>query len=131
MIQRQDQGDHWSNLRNCAYLEEFYKPKIAWGNLALNGQFAFVGEEYFINNPSPFLTTDNLYFLAILNSKVADYYLKQLGVSRSGGYMEYKPMFVEQLPVPKATKQEQEHLSSMVSPQEMSLLIHKFLHQTA
>ncbi len=107
LMQRLDQGDHWSNLRNCAYLEEFYKPKIAWGNLALNSQFAFISGEYLINNPSPFFVTDNLYFLAILDSRVADYYLKQLGVSRSGGYMEYKPMFVEKLPIPKISEEEQ------------------------
>ena len=41
------------------------------------------------------------YLLAIRNSKVADWYIRQLGVTRNGGYFEYKPMFVEQLPVPQ------------------------------
>ena len=36
----------------------------------------------------------------MLNSKIADYYIRNLGVTRNGGYFEYKPMFVEQLPVP-------------------------------
>ena len=44
------------------------------------------------------------YLLGILNSKVADYYIRKLGVTRNGGYFEYKPMFVEQLPVPHTNK---------------------------
>lgn len=48
------------------------------------------------------------YLLAILNSHLADWYIRQLGVSRNGGYFEYKPMFVEKLPVPVIEKYEQE-----------------------
>ena len=43
------------------------------------------------------------YLLAVLNSKLGDWYIRQLGVTRNGGYFEYKPMFVEQLPVPQTT----------------------------
>ena len=39
--------------------------------------------------------------MCILNSKIADYYIRNLGVTRNGGYFEYKPMFIEQLPVPQ------------------------------
>lgn len=42
----------------------------------------------------------NRYLLAVLNSKLADYYIRNLGVTRNGGYFEYKPMFIEKLPVP-------------------------------
>src|SRR6202035_616623 len=59
-------------------------------------------------------TTDNLYLLAILNSKIGDYYLKQIGVSRSGGYMEYKPMFIEQLPIPIISIEKQRPFIKMV-----------------
>ena len=34
-------------------------------------------------------------------SKIADFYIKLLGVTRNGGYFEYKPMFIEQLPIPQ------------------------------
>lgn len=36
----------------------------------------------------------------MLNSKVIDFYIRKLGVTRNGGYFEYKPMFVEQAPIP-------------------------------
>ena len=43
------------------------------------------------------------FILAVLNSKLGDWYIRQLGVTRNGGYFEYKPMFVEQLPIPRTT----------------------------
>ena len=97
---RADQGDTPYNLRNCAYLEDFSQPKIVWGNLNLQASFALVNEDSFINAPSPMIVPANKYLLAVLNSKVADYYIRQLGVTRNGGYFEYKPMFVEKFPIP-------------------------------
>ncbi len=81
--------------------EDFYKPKIIWGNLNLEGTYSYAPEGMFINAPSPFITTDNLAILHILNSKIADYYIRSLGVTRNGGYFEYKPMFVDKLPIPQ------------------------------
>lgn len=81
-------------------MEDFFKPKITWGNLNLNGTYSYAPEGMFINAPSPFIATTNIALLHILNSKIADYYIRSLGVTRNGGYFEYKPMFVEKLPVP-------------------------------
>ena len=53
-----------------------------------------------MNAPSPMIVPANKYLLAILNSRLADFYIQLLGVTRNGGYFEYKPIFVEQLPVP-------------------------------
>ena len=97
---RADQGDTPYNLRNCAYLDDFSKPKIVWGNLNLKASFALVEDNSFINAPSPMIVPASNYLLGIFNSKLADYYIRRLGVTRNGGYFEYKPMFIEQLPVP-------------------------------
>lgn len=94
----------WYALQRCAasYYKEFEKQKIVWGNLALSAQFALAGPDIFINAPSNMITSDQpKYLLAVLNSKVGDYYIRSLGVTRNGGYFEYKPMFVEKLPVPR------------------------------
>ena len=83
------------------YWEDFFKPKIVWGNLNLEGAYSYAPDGMFVNAPSPFITTSNIAILHILNSKIANYYIRSLGVTRNGGYFEYKPMFVEKLPVPK------------------------------
>ena len=98
---RVDKGDTPYNLRNCAYLEDFSKPKIVWGNLNLTASYAMIQDNSFINAPSPMIVPASKFLLAVLNSKIADYYIRQLGVTRNGGYFEYKPMFVEKLPVPQ------------------------------
>ena len=98
---RADKGDTPYNLRNCAYLEDFSKPKIVWGNLNIKAGYALVEDFAFVNAPSPMIVTSSKYLLAVLNSKIADYYIRLLGVTRNGGYFEYKPMFVEKIPIPK------------------------------
>ena len=97
---RADKGDTPYNLRNCAYVDEFSKPKIVWGNLNTKGSYALAPEDMFINAPACMIVPGSPYLLAMLNSKVADYYIRNLGVVRNGGFFEYKPMFVEQIPVP-------------------------------
>ncbi len=101
---RADKGETPYNLRNCAYMEDFAKPKIVWGNLNLTPSYAMVNDDSFINAPSPMLVPASMYMLGVLNSKIADYYIRHLGVTRNGGYFEYKPMFVEQLPVAHDSK---------------------------
>jgi type I restriction-modification system DNA methylase subunit len=98
---RQDQGRHWSNLRNCAYVPNFAIEKICWGNLAVSAQFALVKAGMYVSAPSPLIAPASKYMLTVLNSTTGDYYIHSLGVTRSGGFMEYKPMFVENLPIPK------------------------------
>ena len=83
------------------FMEDFFKPKITWGNLNLEGTYSYAPEGMFINAPSPFIATTNIAILHILNSTIADYYIRSLGVTRNGGYFEYKPMFVEKLPIPQ------------------------------
>ena len=97
------------------YWRDFDKKKIVWGNLALRGSYSFVAEGVYVNAPSAFIPSESLYLLAVLNSKLADFYIKQLGVTRNGGYFEYKPMFVEQLPVPVGTPDIEEKFKAVVT----------------
>ena len=99
---RKKTNNQWFETQDSiSYWDDFYKQKIVWGNLNLNASFAFAPEGFFINAPSPLIVSSSPFLLAYLNSKIADYYIRSLGVTRNGGYFEYKPMFVEQLPIPK------------------------------
>ena len=99
---RKKTNNKWFETQDSInYWEDFFKPKIVWGNLNLKGAYSYAPEEMFVNAPSPFLVTSNIAILHILNSKIADYYIRSLGVTRNGGYFEYKPMFVEKLPIPQ------------------------------
>ena len=96
------------------YHQEFAKDKIVWGNLANRPKFAYAEGGTFINAPSTMLTPYDPYLLAVLNSSLADWYFKLIGVERDGGYYEYKPMFIERIPVPRASASERSALVSLV-----------------
>jgi len=92
---------------SIAYYREFSKDKISWGNLCNEAKYSYTPAGMYVNAPSPILTPYSHYLLAILNSKLLDWYFKLIGVERDGGYFEYKPMFIERLPVPQLPVAEQ------------------------
>ncbi|MDD3990238.1 MAG: TaqI-like C-terminal specificity domain-containing protein [Bacteroidales bacterium] len=96
------------------YWDDFSKQKIVWGNLNLKASYTIAPEGFFVNAPCTMIVPASRYLLSVLNSKLADYYIRNLGVTRNGGYFEYKPMFVEQLPVPIIPKEEQNAISELV-----------------
>lgn len=97
---RLDKGEHWSNLRNCAYLEEFDKPKIIWGELSDKAKFTLDEDGYFLNNTVFFMTGKDLkYILAILNSKLAKWYFEKISTSSGMGTNRWLKYKVEQLPI--------------------------------
>jgi adenine-specific DNA-methyltransferase len=88
---RSDMGDHWSNLRNCAYLEDFEKDKIIWGEISDKPKFAFDDNKYFAEATTFLMTGEKLKFLlAILNSKVSEWYFNLIGTTTGMGTNRWK-----------------------------------------
>ncbi|RLD57743.1 MAG: hypothetical protein DRJ01_13510 [Bacteroidetes bacterium] len=98
---RYDKGDFFWELRNCAYYDLFEKPKIVFPNLQNKNKFSFDETGAYINAPAVILPTSDKFLLAILNSKLTWYFLTNICVVRSGGYIEVKPQYFEQIPIPK------------------------------
>ena len=113
---RKKTNNKWFETQDSiSYWDEFSKPKIVWGNLNTSGNFAIAPEGMFINAPACMLIPGNNYLLAVLNSKIADYYIRTLGVVRNGGFFEYKPMFIEQIPIPKITEEQEAQIDTILS----------------
>jgi len=91
----------WYALQRCAasYLNEFSKPKIIWPNLQSGNKFAFDEAGFYINAPAVILPANNKSLLCILNSRLAWFFFQDICVIRSGGFIEMKPQYFEQLPV--------------------------------
>ena len=68
---RADKGDTPYNLRNCAYLEDFSKPKIMYPNMTKYIPFYF-DEKNFLQNDKSFMITGKhiAYLTAFLNSSI-------------------------------------------------------------
>jgi hypothetical protein len=117
---RQDKGEHWTNLRNCAFLLEFEKPKIVWIEISDRANYAYDENGMYLTNSAYFLTCNSdkvslKYLLAILNSKVADFYFSQKTARIAGGRMRYTKQYVEQIPIPETSLKEQKHFIDLVN----------------
>ena len=97
---RFDKGDYWWELRACDYYVEFEKPKIIIPSIVKNASYYFdETEKYFSNDKTSIIPTDDLFLLGILNSRVPDFVLHKIASTKQGGYFEYKPMYISQLPI--------------------------------
>jgi len=75
---RADKGDTPYNLRNCAYLEDFSKPKIIFQEIVQESQFFYDAEGTFMcNDTSRIIVGRDLPFLlGVFNSKLFFYAIK-------------------------------------------------------
>jgi adenine-specific DNA-methyltransferase len=97
---RYDQGDYWWELRACDYYNEFEKEKIIIPAIVQNGSYAYDTQGIYSNDKTSIIPCNDKYLLAILNSKVSDYFIHTIASTKQGGYYEYKPMYVSQIPIP-------------------------------
>ncbi|NHA84575.1 class I SAM-dependent DNA methyltransferase [Helicobacter pylori] len=116
IVTRSDQGDTLYNLRNCAYLEDFEKEKIVYGEIVQEPRFYLDNGEcelgfFYAEATSFILTGEHLrYLLGMLHSKLITFAFKTFyaggGLGESG--YRYKKAFIERLPIPKITHKNQE-----------------------
>ena len=112
---RGDKGKHWSNLRNCAYLDEFDKEKIMWIELTDQPKFALDTSGYFVNNTVFFMTGQSLaYLTGFLNSALCEWQLSKIAATSGVGTSRWFKVYVEQIRVPKINLNSQEPIASMV-----------------
>ncbi len=116
IVTRCDQGDTPYHLRNCAYLEDFEKEKIVYGEIVQEPRFYLDNGEcelgvFYAEATSFILTGEHLrYLLGMLHSKLITFAFKTFyaggGLGESG--YRYKKAFIERLPIPKITEKNQE-----------------------
>lgn len=101
---RDDKGDTPYNLRNCAYIEEFAKPKIVYSEIVRSPQFFLDEEGFYPEATSFFMLGEHLDSLVkYLNSYVIAWVFKKYyagGGLGEDGY-RYKKAFLINLPIPR------------------------------
>jgi type II restriction/modification system DNA methylase subunit YeeA len=107
---RYDKGDYWWELRACDYYAEFEKPKIICPAIVQKGSYLFDNAAFYSNDKTTIIASEDLYLLANLNSKVADFVLHSIASTKQGGFYEYKPMYISMVPIfqnpPKETRKQ-------------------------
>ncbi|MCY3018489.1 MAG: Eco57I restriction-modification methylase domain-containing protein [Planctomycetota bacterium] len=115
--ERQDQGQHWWELRPCDYYDIFDRPKIIYPEIGKVNRFFLDTGGYLTNNKSFILPTGDWYLLGVLNSRSVFEYLmgkcSVLGDESQGGRLEYRTIYMEELPIPDAGARDRERIGAM------------------
>jgi hypothetical protein len=90
----------WFEIQDTIdYYNEFEKPKIIIPAIVQNASYAFDEAGFLSNDKTSIIAAKDLYLLGILNSKIADIVVHSISSTKQGGYFEYKPMYVSQIPI--------------------------------
>ena len=109
LLSRTDKGDTPYNLRNCAYMDDFFKPKIYWAELARTGNSFIFTEEKIMAIAGVFILTmsDVLekqvgykFLTMFLNCPIALFYFDMIYSKLDNTGWQWKKEPIEKLPIP-------------------------------
>jgi hypothetical protein len=110
---------HWLELDNNPrdkYLAEFEKEKVVYSEIVREPQFHYDTEKFFVEATAFLMTgSQTKYLCALLNSKPVAFFFKRYyagGGLGEEGY-RYKKAFLENLPIPTLTPQNQSLVSQI------------------
>ena len=90
----------WYEIQDAVdYYEEFEKDKIIVPCIIKSASYLFDKHGFYSNDKTTIIVSDDLYLYGLLNSKVLDFVMHQISSTKQGGYFEYKPMYLAQLPI--------------------------------
>ena len=113
---RADKGDTPYNLRNCAYLEDFSKPKIIWKRIGSILRFSYDSKGCLGLDSTCFATGQHIeYLCCVLNSLMGHYLLKDSPKTGTGDLL-VSVQAIEPACIPY-NSQYDERLSSLLSAQ--------------
>ena len=114
---RADQGDTPYNLRNCAYIEDFFKQKIVWKAVGRNLAFSILEEGKFVTAPASFITSENslYYILGFLCSSFAKYFIYNNSDTTGAGDIMLNIQSLVKIPIPQPSINNQEEIENIIS----------------
>lgn len=109
----------WYEIQDSvAYYSIFDKPKIIYPEIAKDSRFTFDTTGIYPLKTIFSIPISDLYLLGVLNSASVWNYLKEicpvLGDANKGGRLTLQEIYLEKLPIPKASDSEKEIISQLV-----------------
>ena len=121
----------WYEIQDTVdYHAEFEKPKIVVPAIVRSASYALDTEGYYSNDKTSIIVTGDLYLLGLPNSKVIDFVMHSISSTKRGGYFEYKPMYLEQIPIRTIDRSDPDDTArhdKMIALVERMLEVHKKL----
>jgi adenine-specific DNA-methyltransferase len=105
----------WYHIQDqIGYWEEFEKPKIIIPAIEKDANYCVDTAGFFSNDKTSICVSEENWFLAaVLNSAPLFWVIQRVAATRQGGYYEFKPMYITDLPIPPATGQQKQELSDL------------------
>ena len=112
---RADKGDTPYNLRNCAYLEDFSRPKLIYPNMTKYLPFVYDDKKFLTNQKCFIVTGKDIEFLtAFLNSSIFKYCFRDAFPELLGGTRELSKIFFDKIPVLQVTDKTNEKFKVLI-----------------
>jgi hypothetical protein len=107
----------WYALQRWAsdYYHEIPKNKIIIPAIIQRPSMAFDTNGIFSNDKTTIVISESKYLLAVLNSKITDYIMRQISSTKQGGFYEYKPVYIAQIPIPECPSSEKDLIEALVA----------------
>lgn len=109
---RQDRGTYWWELRSCDYYTLFDSPKIVVQCIAYYSQFALDQGGHYINNKVIVMPTDDLFLLAVLNSRVTWWIMNRTFQHMKDDGLSVDVQFLKRLPIPDVSDELRAEMSA-------------------
>jgi hypothetical protein len=126
-----NRGDNWYELRPCDYYDLFEQPKIVYIHTAKKHFFTLDTKNNYIINNGYFISSDDKYLLAYLNSKLFEFYkintFVSFGDAKTKGRckLDYNKMLV--VPIKKIDDEEKKDFETRV---DRIMTLHEELKST-
>jgi len=114
---RKKTNNKWFETQDSiSYWQDFEKHKIIWGEISDKPKFAFDDRNYYAEATTFLMTGEKLKFLlAILNSKVSEWYFKLIGTTTGMGTNRWKKYKIELLPIKQPSEELEKQIENLVN----------------
>ena len=143
LMNRDDQGDYWWELRHCAYWNVFNGQVIAWQRITHENQFVLTQKGDVVLDSMAFISGAGkyaYYFLALLNSPLMLYWMKKTVPQYGNTGFRLSNQFVSIFPAKEITENELTKIDLLVKDYlkssnekelfEINAMIYKFYNLT-
>jgi hypothetical protein len=114
---RKKTNNKWFETQDTiGYWNDFNKPKIVWGEISDKPKFAYDDANYYVEATTFLMTGEKLkYLLAILNSKVSEWYFNQISTTTGMGTNRWKKYKIELFPIAQTNNEQENKLTAKVN----------------
>ncbi|SOD99787.1 class I SAM-dependent DNA methyltransferase [Spirosoma fluviale] len=106
----------WYEIQDAVdYYKEFESSKIVVPAIIKRPSNLLDTSGCYSNDKTTIVATDSKFVLGIMNCKVTDFVMQQISSTKQGGYFEYKPVYISQIPIPYAIDFRKKQIEKLVT----------------